>query len=131
MWQFLKQLNQKGLTIILTTHYLEEAESMCRNIAILDEGKIVSQSSMKSLLKKAKHQVLIFECVESLSNNIKIKDCECEVLDYHTLQITIPESMTISAITTKLLLQNVRVANITSSQNRLENLFLSMTNKKS
>ena len=117
------------LTIILTTHYLEEAESMCRNIAILNEGEIVAQSSMKALLKKAKHQVLIFECVESLSNSIKIKNCECEVLDAHTLQVTLPESTTISAVITKLLLQNVSVANIRSAQNRLENLFLSLTSK--
>jgi ABC-2 type transport system ATP-binding protein len=108
---------------------LEEAESMCRNIAILNEGEIVAQSSMKALLKKAKHQVLIFECVESLSNSIKIKNCECEVLDAHTLQVTLPESTTISAVITKLLLQNVSVANIRSAQNRLENLFLSLTSK--
>ena len=129
MWGFLKQLNQEGLTIILTTHYLEEAESMCRNIAILDEGEIVAQSSMQALLKKAKHQVLIFECVESLSDNIKINHCECEVLDTHTLQITLPASTTISTVITKLLLQNISVANIRSAQNRLENLFLSLTSK--
>jgi ABC-2 type transport system ATP-binding protein len=129
MWRFLKQLNQEGMTIILTTHYLEEAESMCRNIAILNDGEIVAQSSMRSLLQKAKHQVLIFECVESLSDNIKINNCECEVLDAHTLQITLPESTTISTVVTKLLLQNISVANIRSAQNRLENLFLSLTSK--
>jgi ABC-2 type transport system ATP-binding protein len=84
---------------------------------------------MRSLLQKAKHQVLIFECVESLSDNIKINNCECEVLDAHTLQITLPESTTISTVVTKLLLQNISVANIRSAQNRLENLFLSLTSK--
>ena len=129
MWHFLKQLNQQGLTIILTTHYLEEAESMCRNIAILNEGEIVAQSSMKDLLNKAKHQVLILECVESLSDNITIKNCECEILDEHTLQITLAKSMSISDVITKLLLQNITVSNIRSAQNRLENLFLSLTQK--
>lgn len=129
MWHFLKQLNQDGLTIILTTHYLEEAESMCRNIAILNEGEIVAQSSMKALLKKAQHQVLIFECVESLPSSISIKHCECEILDEHSLQISLPESTTISDVITKLLLQNISVANVRSAQNRLENLFLSLTSK--
>jgi ABC-2 type transport system ATP-binding protein len=131
MWRFLKQLNEDGLTIILTTHYLEEAESMCRNIAILNEGEIVVQSSMKDLLKKAKNQILILECVESLSENIKISRCECEVLDEHTLQITLSESMSISDVITKLLLKNITVAHIRSAQNRLENLFLSLTSKES
>ena len=129
MWHFLKQLNREGLTIILTTHYLEEAESMCRNIAILDEGEIVAQSSMKALLKKAQHQVLIFECVESLPDTIRIKNCECEILDEYSLQVSLPESTTISDVVTKLFLQNISVANVRLAQNRLENLFLSLTSK--
>ncbi|MGE4570626.1 MAG: ABC transporter ATP-binding protein [Gammaproteobacteria bacterium] len=129
MWRFLKQLNQGGLTIILTTHYLEEAESMCRNIAILSEGEIVAQSSMKDLLKKAKHQILILECVENLPKDVSIKYCECEVLDGHTLQVTLPESTSISDVITKLLLQNITVAHIRSAQNRLEGLFLSLTSR--
>ena len=130
IWRFLKQLNKEGVTIILTTHYMEEAESMCRNIAILSEGEIVVQSSMKDLLKKAKHQILILECVESLSENIKIKHCECDVLDEHSLQITLPESMSISDVIAKLLLQNVTVSHIRAAQNRLESLFLSLTSKE-
>ena len=130
IWSFLKQLNKEGVTIILTTHYMEEAESMCRNIAILSEGEIVAQSSMKDLLKKAKHQILILECVESLSENIKIKHCECDVLDEHSLQITLPESMSISDVIARLLLQNVTVAHIRAAQNRLESLFLSLTSKE-
>ena len=102
---------------------------MCRNIAILNEGEIVAQSSMKGLLNKAKHQVLILESVESLSDNITIKNCECEILDEHTLQITLAKSMSISDVITKLLLQNITVSNIRSAQNRLENLFLSLTQK--
>ena len=130
IWSFLKQLNKEGVTIILTTHYMEEAESLCRNIAILSEGEIVVQSSMKDLLKKAKHQILILECVESLSENIKIKHCECDVLDEHSLQITLPESMSISDVIARLLLQNVTVAHIRAAQNRLESLFLSLTSKE-
>jgi len=130
IWRFLKQLNKEGVTIILTTHYMEEAESLCRNIAILSEGEIVVQSSMKDLLKKAKHQILILECVESLSENIKIKHCECDVLDEHSLQITLPESMSISDVIARLLLQNVTVAHIRAAQNRLESLFLSLTSKE-
>ena len=129
LWEYVRELNTKGTTVVLTTHYLEEAESMCRNIAILNEGEIVAQSSMKALLKKAQHQVLIFECVESLPSSISIKHCECEILDEHSLQISLPESTTISDVITKLLLQNISVANVRSAQNRLENLFLSLTSK--
>jgi len=85
---------------------------------------------MKDLLKKAKHQILILECVESLSENIKIKHCECDVLDEHSLQITLPESMSISDVIARLLLQNVTVAHIRAAQNRLESLFLSLTSKE-
>lgn len=129
MWDFLKKLNKKGLTIVLTTHYLEEAESMCKNIAILNEGKIVENSSMSGLLKKNKTQIFIFDCIENVSNNIKIKDCDCQVLGKKSLQITMPTSITISDVITKLLLQNISVNNFSVGQNRLEQLFLSVTKK--
>ena len=128
MWLYLKQLNKEGVTIILTTHYLEEAESLCRNIAILDKGELVEQSNMKKLLLKAKHQVLIIESIDKLPENIAVENCDCEILDDHTLQVFQGESTSISDVVVALSAQNINVSHLRSAQNRLEALFLSLTN---
>ena len=128
MWVYLKQLNKEGVTIILTTHYLEEAESLCRNIAILDKGELVEQSNMKKLLLKAKHQVLIIESIDKLPENIVVENCDCEILDDHTLQVFQGESTSISDVVVALSAQNINVSHLRSAQNRLEALFLSLTN---
>jgi len=128
MWLYLKQLNKEGVTIILTTHYLEEAESLCRNIAILDKGKLIEQSNMKKLLLKAKHQVLIIESIDELPENITIENCDCEIIDDHTLQVFQGESTSISDVVLALSTQNINVSHLRSAQNRLEALFISLTN---
>ena len=128
MWLYLKQLNKEGVTIILTTHYLEEAESLCRNIAILDKGELVEQSNMKKLLLKSKHQVLIIESIDKLPENIAVENCDCEILDDHTLQVFQGESTSISDVVIALSAQNINVSHLRSAQNRLEALFLSLTN---
>ena len=128
MWLYLKQLNKEGMTIILTTHYLEEAESLCRNIAILDKGELVEQSNMKKLLLKAKHQVLIIESIDKLPENIIVENCDCEILDDHTLQVFQGESTSISDVVVALSAQKINVSHLRSAQNRLERLFLSLTN---
>ena len=128
MWLYLKQLNKEGVTIILTTHYLEEAESLCRNIAILDKGELIEQSNMKKLLLKAKHQVLIIESIDKLPENISIENCNCEILDDHTLQVFQGESTSISDVVLALSAQKINVSHLRSAQNRLEALFLSLTN---
>ena len=128
MWLYLKQLNKEGVTIILTTHYLEEAESLCRNIAILDKGELIEQSNMKKLLLKAKHQVLIIESIDELPENITIENCDCEIIDDHTLQVFQGESTSISDVVLALSTQNISVSHLRSAQNRLEALFLSLTN---
>jgi len=128
MWLYLKQLNKEGVTIILTTHYLEEAESLCRNIAILDKGELIEQTNMKKLLLKAKHQVLIIESIDKLPENIAIENCDCEILDDHTLQVFQGESTSISDVVLALSAQKINVSHLRSAQNRLETLFLSLTN---
>ena len=127
MWQYLTQLNNDGMTIILTTHYLEEAESLCRNIAILNNGELVEQSNMKKLLAKAKRQVIIIDTIEKISNPIEINHCDCEVLDENTLQVSQGEEVSISDVVSALSAQNINVSHLRSSQNRLEALFLSLT----
>jgi ABC-2 type transport system ATP-binding protein len=127
MWKYLTQLNNEGMTIILTTHYLEEAESLCRNIAILNNGEIVEQSNMKKLLARAKRQVIIIDTIEKISGQIEISDCDCEVIDDNTLQVSQGEGVSISDVVGSLSEQNIQVSHLRSSQNRLEALFLSLT----
>ena len=127
MWQYLTQLNNDGMTIILTTHYLEEAESLCRNIAILNNGELVEQSNMKKLLAKAKRQVIIIDTIENISSPIEINHCDCEVLDENTLQVSQGEEVSISDVVSALSGQNINVSHLRSSQNRLEALFLALT----
>jgi ABC-2 type transport system ATP-binding protein len=115
------------MTIILTTHYLEEAESLCRNIAILNNGEIVEQSNMKKLLARAKRQVIIIDTIEKISGQIEISDCDCEVIDENTLQVSQGEGVSISDVVASLSEQNIQVSHLRSSQNRLEALFLSLT----
>ena len=128
MWRYLTQLNNEGMTIILTTHYLEEAEALCRNIAILNNGNLVEQSNMKKLLLRAKRQVLILDTIETLPKNVIINNCDCEILDENTLQVSQGESTSISDVISGLSSQNINVSHLRSSQNRLEALFISLTN---
>ena len=127
MWDYLTRLNKEGMTIILTTHYLEEAESLCRNIAILNDGDLVEQTNMKKLLLKAKRQVLILDTIEKLTNNVSITNCDCLVIDDTTLQVAQGENTSISDVILSLSAQNINVSHLRSSQNRLEALFLSIT----
>ncbi|CAC9433540.1 Hypothetical ABC transporter ATP-binding protein yadG [uncultured Gammaproteobacteria bacterium] len=129
MWSYLKELNRSGVTIILTTHYLEEAESLCRNIAILNEGKVVEQTSMKKLLAKVSHQVLILESLSVLPERIKQTQFSCERLDDYTLQVTLESNTSITDVLQSLSKQGISVDHIRSTQNRLEILFLHLTNK--
>ena len=85
MWDFLTQLNKEGVTIILTTHYLEEAESLCRNIAIMNDGKVIKQTSMKDLLAEIDHQVIVLESKNDIRPDIKSDQFKIEFIDSQSL----------------------------------------------
>ncbi|TEU19284.1 MAG: ABC transporter ATP-binding protein [Gammaproteobacteria bacterium] len=129
MWTYLKELNREGMTIILTTHYLEEAESLCRNIAILNEGEVVEQTSMKKLLSKVAHQIIILESTSILPDQIKEGGFECERLDDYSLQVVLGSDINITDVLQNLAKQGVSVDHVRSAQNRLETLFLRLTQK--
>lgn len=128
MWAFLKELNAEGMTIILTTHYLEEAESLCRNIAILDKGQIIEQSSMKKLLAKVSQQVLILESAKVLPAVLPEVSFEAKRLDDYSLQVIL-DGINISSALNELSKQGVEIEHVRSAQNRLETLFLRLTSK--
>ncbi len=118
------------MTIILTTHYLEEAESLCRNIAILDKGKIIEQTSMKKLLARVSQQTLILESVQPLPEILPELGFKIERLDAHSIQVIL-EHESISQALSALSAQSIEIEHVRSAQNRLETLFLRLTSKAS
>lgn len=130
MWAYLKELNQSGMTIILTTHYLEEAESLCRNIAILRQGEVVEQTSMKELLKKVSQQILILESLKTLPEQIDQHGFSVERLDDNALQVVLDENISITQVLQILSDQHIDIDHVRSAQNRLETLFLHLTSDK-
>jgi ABC-2 type transport system ATP-binding protein len=127
MWEFLTELNESGTTIILTTHYLEEAEQLCRNIAIIDHGRIVENTSMRALLKALDKQTYIVELatpIESLPN-WGDAPVSATLIDAHSFEITVAATLTMSGLFKLFLGHSIEVSALRSKSNRLEQLFLS------
>ena len=127
MWEFLTELNESGTTIILTTHYLEEAEQLCRNIAIIDHGRIVENTSMRALLKALDKQTYIVELatpIESLPN-WDDAPVSATLIDAHSFEITVAATLTMSGLFKLFLDRGIEVSALRSKSNRLEQLFLS------
>jgi ABC-2 type transport system ATP-binding protein len=126
MWDFLKKINEQGTTIILTTHYLEEAEALCRNIAIIDKGKIVENTSIKDLLSQLHKEVFILDCGESLPEDLVMADFEARITDEHTLEVTVEQGQTINQVFQALEAHNIKVSSMRSRANRLEEMFVNL-----
>lgn len=127
MWDFLREINQGGTTIILTTHYLEEAENLCRNIAIIDEGRIIENSSMKSLLGKLDSQTLVFDVRDELQSETfaAIGLARSRLLDSHSFEVDIGKDDDVNHVFRHLENNAVTVTGVRNKTNRLEQLFLS------
>ncbi len=125
MWEFLKDINQQGVTIILTTHYLEEAENLCRNIAIINKGRIVENTSMKALLSKLTKETFVLD----LANSAKVEQLDgftVRQLDDRTLEIDVEKGQGVNAVFTALTAKGVEVLSMRNKANRLEELFVSL-----
>lgn len=123
MWTFLKEINQQGTTIILTTHYLEEAEMLCRNIAIIDKGRIVENTSMKSLLATLSVETFILDlCKNGVSATLT--DFEYRAPDDHTLEVDVPKDCGLNSVFEQLSQQDIQVLSMRNKSNRLEELFV-------
>jgi ABC-2 type transport system ATP-binding protein len=125
MWEFLRELNQQGITIILTTHYLEEAEMLCRNIAIIDSGIIVENTDMKSLLAKLDVETFVFD-LKPNSVPTALADFSSRVIDDHTLEVDVKKYQTINAVFIELNKQGIEVLSMRNKSNRLEELFVGL-----
>lgn len=126
MWDFLKRLNEAGITIILTTHYLEEAESLCRNIAIINKGDIVENTSMKSLLSRMQTQTFVLDLKDPLIDLPATDEFEIRQIDENTLEVELDKARSINRIFEVLNAHNIRVESLRNKTNRLEELFINL-----
>ena len=130
MWKTLKEINAAGTTIILTTHYLEEAESLCRNLAIIDRGTIVEQGPMKSLLAKLDVEGFLFDIDGALPGVLPaIEGATLLATDDHTLDLDMPRAMDLNRVFAAFDAAGIRVRSMRTKTNRLEELFVRMTSK--
>ena len=126
MWGFLTELNQKGITIILTTHYLEEAEQLCRHIGIIDHGRIVENTSMKALLKTLHVETFLLDLKDNLPATPRLQGYPAALVDPHTLEVQVEKSLGITGLFRQLAEQNIEVISLRNKSNRLEELFVSL-----
>ncbi|MFY7697825.1 MAG: ABC transporter ATP-binding protein [Legionella sp.] len=126
VWDFLTRLNEQGTTIILTTHYLEEAENLCKNIAIIDKGYIVKNTSMHDLLQSQQHQTFIFTTINPIHALTNLEAFNAIQLDQHTLELRIGNHDKLNDVFAMFTQQGIYVSSMRNKTNRLEELFLDM-----
>ncbi len=125
MWTFLREINRQGVTIILTTHYLEEAEMLCRNIGIINHGELVECTSMKALLGKLEVETFILD-IKLNGNKPKLDGLNWRLPDNHTLEVDIEKDKGLNTIFTALTAQGIDVMSMRNKSNRLEELFVTL-----
>jgi len=130
-WEFLCEVNARGTTIILTTHYLEEAESMCRNIAIIDRGRIVENTRMRELLGRLTHETLILDLVEPFSAPLPaIAGVELRLIEPLCLELQFERGLSLAAAFTQLAASGVTIASLRNKTNRLEELYMQLVTRR-
>lgn len=125
MWQYLKNLNEQGTTIILTTHYLEEAEMLCRNIGIIQHGELVENTSMKDLLAKVKSEIFVLDLAPQ-SPIPQLKDYHSTLIDSSTLEVEVLREQGLNDVFSQLSEQGIQVLSMRNKANRLEELFVTL-----
>jgi ABC-2 type transport system ATP-binding protein len=126
MYDFLKEINEQGTTIILTTHYLEEAEALCRNIAIINHGLIVENTSMRSLLRQLNKEVFILDSTSALPDIVDLPGYVTRRVDEHTLEIEVEKGQDINGVFIELDKISVSINSMRNRANRLEEMFVNL-----
>ena len=129
MWSFLEEINRQGTTIILTTHYLEEAERLCRNIAIIDKGTIVQNTSVKNLIKQLNKETFILDIKEEVKSLPSFEDYPITKIDSHTLEVAVDKNKSLNNLFSVLSKQEIEIVSMRNKTNRLEELFIDMVEK--
>ncbi len=126
MWDFLKELNAGGTTIILTTHYLEEAEALCRNIAIINHGEIVEHSSIRDLLRRLQREVFIIDTDDVLPAEVMLGDFVVRRVDDHSLEVEVEKGQRLNDVFAALEGAGIGVVSMRNRANRLEEMFVNL-----
>lgn len=129
MWVFLREINQRGTTIILTTHYLEEAENLCRNIAIIDKGRIVEHTDMKSLLNRLDKETFVLDLLEPLTDNSLLNGIAYHQVDANTIEVELHRQEGLNGLFSELTKRGIKVGSMKNKVNRLEELFLTLVER--
>lgn len=124
MWDLLQELNHSGKTIILTTHYLEEAETLCKNVGIINHGNIIIDAPMRDLLDQLKKETFIFYLADRLNDAPKLTQAECQLSDARTLEVTLHPEVALNYVFEALAQHNIQVISMRNKSNRLEELFM-------
>jgi ABC-2 type transport system ATP-binding protein len=130
MWDFLREINARGTTIILTTHYLEEAETLCRNIAIINRGLIAERDRMSSLLRKLHNETFVLNLREALGAVPVMAGYSFNLVDEHTLEVEVSKEQSLNAVFSKLSELGIGVLSMRNKVNRLEELFMKLVERK-
>ncbi len=129
LWEMMAQVNQQGTTIILTTHYLEEAESLCRNIAIINNGLIVEQSGMSELLAQVNKDYFVLDLAQPISALPKIEGYELELIGSKTLSALVNKEQSLNGLFQQLSMHHIDVLSLKNKTNRLEQLFMGLVSE--
>jgi len=130
MWTYLRRINAEGTTIILTTHYLEEAESLCRHVAIIDDGQIVENARMSTILRKLQREYFILTLRDGLSTAPHLENFESRLLGEGELEVAVDAGQSLNQLFASLSEQNIAVVSLRNKANRLEELFIGMVERK-
>jgi ABC-2 type transport system ATP-binding protein len=130
MWEFLREINESGTTIILTTHYLEEAETLCRNIAIIDDGRIAERDRMSSLLQRLNTEIFVLNVREALTAAPEIGGYPVTLVDPNTLEIEVSREQPLNDIFMRLTQMGINVVSMRNKVNRLEEIFMRLVENK-
>jgi ABC-2 type transport system ATP-binding protein len=130
MWEFLREINEQGTTIILTTHYLEEAESLCRNIAIIDGGHIVERDRMSSLLRKLQTETFLFSLRNPVHSVPQLAGYRVALVDDHTVEVEMSKEQSLNDIFARLSGQGIDVVSMRNKVNRLEEMFMRLVENR-
>lgn len=130
MWEFLKQTNAAGTTIILTTHYLEEAESLCRHVAIIDEGKVIENALMSTVLRKLKKEVFVLSLREPIAERPVLDGFDTFLRDDGDLEIAVESRRDLNELFALLSTRGIAVSSLRNKSNRLEELFIGLVETK-
>jgi ABC-2 type transport system ATP-binding protein len=131
MWDFLRAINASGTTIILTTHYLEEAENLCRHIAIIDEGRIIEHDRMSNVIRKLQTEIFVFNLRNSIAALPDLPGYEVKLTDDHTLEIEVDREQSLNDIFARLSASGIEVLSMRNKVNRLEDFFMRLVEGRS